>query len=506
MEDNKLIEDALEIGRSFLERQKIQEAEIVLNQILKIERNLKALHLLGLTKYANKKYKEAECIFLDLIKDNVNPEYLNNLSLTYSAMGDFESALSMLHSAVKIDPKNSNYYSNLGLCYRQSNKIQEALECFKKAIELNENNVYAWINLGSAYGKTKNLEEAIRCLKHATKLDPDNKTIRVNLAYAYLLKGDMQNGWLEYENRWDSFKQLEYFKKKYDQNKKWNGIEDLTGKTILIHCEQGAGDTIQFSRFIPNLKQNNWNCNILFQVPEELVKLFQKNSVRAIEGKSVNSIISKVSSSFKDSEYDFFCSVISLPYLLKIHDLQAKEKYIGVNNAANFNRYGQLFKIGITWAGNPKHPNDINRSCNLSHFKCLQSPGVKLFSLQKDVSKRQYNFHEKPIDLTEGCEDMSLVDMSPHLTDFQKTAMAIQSLDLIITADTAVLHLAGAMGKETWGLIPYNPDWRWGLTGKRTAWYPSVRLFRQPNLGDWTSVFREIKNCLDHTKINKGEA
>lgn len=483
---DQLITEAMELGRSFLEKNRPQDAELVLKQVLKVKESPRAWQLLGLAKYACRKYDEAIDIFNKLLFiDPNNAEHHNNLSLAYFATFQINLAKIHLEAAIRLDPYNSNYFSNLGLQYRASNELDQAIQLFKTAIELDPKNHFAWVNLGSAYGRMKNIEEAIHCLQHGSELDPTNKHTRVNLAYAYLLQGNWEKGWAEYENRIDSFKQLEYFKQIYNQKKQWHGTEDLHGKRIAIYGEQGVGDVIQFSRFLPILKERGGE--ILLHVSNELVSLFVGNTHLGV---------SKVSTVFRDSDYDFFCSIMSLPYLLQLNNMGVTTKYLSPPAAVHFDNYRKYYKVGIVWAGNPQHPNDSERSCFLSNFKALQLPGVKLFSLQKDVGKRMYWHSKEPIDLAEDCEDMTIVDMSPHLTDFEKTAMIIAGLDLVVTVDTAILHLAGAIGKETWGLIPYNPDWRWGLEGEDTIWYPSVRLLRQIIPGDWASVFLQAQTKL----------
>jgi hypothetical protein len=166
--------------------------------------------------------------------------------------------------------------------------------------------------------------------------------------------------------------------------------------------------------------------------------------------------------------------------------------------------YDEFFKIGIIWAGNPGHPNDANRSVYLSNFRDIGNlPNVKLFNFQKELGKRVYANSDVQIDFAENCEDMRLVDLSQSMKDFKETSELLVGMDLIITVDTSVLHLAGALGKQTLALIPYNPDWRWGIEGTDNAWYSSVKLFRQEELGDWETVFEKVKGEVNDLLQNK---
>jgi hypothetical protein len=246
-----------------------------------------------------------------------------------------------------------------------------------------------------------------------------------------------------------------------------------------LYCEQGIGDLIQFFRFIPLLKDKN----ICIAVPESLQSLIKQN------------IDATIKTVFSPEEYDYHCSMISLPFLLGDNEYHAVA-YLHCEKKANLENYSEL-KIGIAWAGNPQHPGDRTRSCKLEYFKKLQDiPNVKLFSLQKETSPRKYMGEQKEIDLTANCEGMGVVDLSAFINNFEDTASFINAMDLVISVDTSILHLAGALGKKTWALIPYNPDWRWGIESDTTQWYQNMKLYRQGNSSDWNDVFAKIVGDL----------
>jgi hypothetical protein len=187
---------------------------------------------------------------------------------------------------------------------------------------------------------------------------------------------------------------------------------------------------------------------------------------------------------------------MSLPHILNL-DYIPNEPYIFISEKIKIEKYNDKIKIGIVWAGNPEHSNDRKRSCELKMFKGIHDlNNVKLFSLMKDTRKRAYNDQNKPIDLTEGSENMQIVDFSEQIKSFHDTALIINSLDIIIGVDTSVLHLAGAMGKPCCLLLSKNNDWRWKSEGETTIWYPSMKLFRQEKNGDWSSVFEKVEKYI----------
>jgi hypothetical protein len=191
-------------------------------------------------------------------------------------------------------------------------------------------------------------------------------------------------------------------------------------------------------------------------------------------------------------KYDYHCSLLSLPYLLGSPEI-IQPPYIACNDPAKLHDYENKTKIGIVWAGNPMHPNDQIRSCYLKYFKPLQQlPEIQFFSLMKDIRARKYQAKKEFVDYTEDTNDMNIVDMSPFLENFVSTANIIASLDLIISVDSCVLHLAGAMNKKAYAMIPYDHDWRWQDDRTESIWYPSIKLFRQKKRGNWQQVINDI--------------
>lgn len=484
-----LIKQALDKAEKMLQDGFYKESEMILKQFLKVvPDNQQAYQLYGLILFKDKKYKESIEMTKEAIKLNPeNPENYNNVALSYLHSGNNEEALKSIQKAVELNKSNHNFLNNLAMIYRACGDLQLSIFNYEESLALSASESRTWQSLGSVYGQLNNLAKAEECLKKALECDPTNLAPHIDLAYVYHLTGRWDEAWPEYEYR------LEYWHKEgknpgrfyeiYPPEKAWNGKDSLDGKKVVVYCEQGTGDMLQFVRFVPRLTA--LGANVTIDAPESLATLF--GEIAWVE-------------TGHTKEYDYNCSIMSLPYLLNIKsdDFGKGTPYLGGTHALNTNDYKDFMKVGIVWAGNPGHPNDANRSCHLANFREIsQLPNVKLFSLQKETGKRVYvTSPDKEIDLAEGCADIPLVDMSELMEDYAVTANIIDAMDLIITVDTSVLHLAGACGKETWALIPYNPDWRWGATGSDNVWYESVTLFRQTIPGDWSNVFAEIYKKL----------
>lgn len=487
--EKDLIQKALKRSLEFYENKEYRDAEVMLRQIIRVNNECtNAYKLLALTKQTQGKFKEAiELHKIVLEKEDEDSQTHNNIGLCYSHLGDFQNSIKHLKKAIKINPNFSHYHNNLALQFRQTKKFDAAIKSFKKSIKLNPKDPNTLCMLGGTYGETKNLKEAERHLREALKIE-DMSAAHIDLSYIHSLRGEWKKAWEEYEYRHECFEQIGKWRDLYGKEKKWIKGQSIEEKELMLYCEQGIGDAIHFSRYIPLIK-----CKkiILHCHPE--IETLIKNLVD--ETCTVNP---QQMTKENLPQHDVYASLLSLPYLLDV-DVVPPQIDKSILNPINMSKY-EGYKIGICWAGNPQHPNDFYRSCRLKMFEGISNiKGIQLFSLQKDTRLRMYRHSEKPVDLTEGCQGMNLVDMSEQMTDLKSTANIIASLDLVITVDTATLHLAGSMGKETWGLIPYNPDWRWKLEGNKTEWYPSLELFRQEELGNWEPVFKKIEERLNES-------
>lgn len=371
-----------------------------------------------------------------------------------------------------------------------------------KAIVI-KNEAELWSNLGGVYGEMKILDKAEECFRRALQIQPDHSAAHVDLAFTLQLKGRWPEAFAEYEWRFDHFQQLKYYKTAYDQTKRWSGQQPVRGKRLLLYGEQGLGDMIQFARYVRLLKARGAYC--IVHCADILNGVLSR-----VEGvdEVVNKDITKFTAGYlvqPDEQvgfppYDYQCSLMSLPHLLRCYDIP-QEPYVKPAVSFALESYRNSFNIGISWAGSPAHPNDLCRSMHLKYLEPLSHmDGVRLFNLQVGPSRRIYPSGKQIVDFSDGGEQVRMVDMTPMIQTFDDSATIVAALDLVISVDTALVHLTGSLGKPCWVLVPFNPDWRWGLEGNTTPWYPSVRLFRQEKRRDWESVMKKVTKEVEVTK------
>lgn len=511
---DEIMDKAIDVAGDYL-TEKPQCSEVILKQLLKIDpEHLSGLQMLGLVKHRMGENAEAiEIIQTALDLDPTNADNWNNMALAYGAIGNHQKAIDCLKEALNYKPTHYLYMNNLALQYRSIDKHTNAIDCLKKAVEL-EQAPQMLVNLGGVYGEVLEIEKAIECFKLAAELMPDYSPAHVDLTFSYALQKKWKEAFAEYEWRFSYYPQLDYYKAEYDQDKRWNG-ESLEGKTILIYAEQGAGDGIQFIRYAKQLKE--LGATVYVHCAPCLNNLFER--METIDRVVNRDIVHSKGPEFP--EYDYQCAIMSLPHLLQDFEISG-EPYIEPATTAFrkhlVDEYGEdTFKIGVIWAGSPSHPNDKKRSIPLKHFKALQEvEGVQLFNLQVDTRKRIYGSQTHPensanvtqfqetnqvIDYCKDAEDVKLIDLTSVIQDFEDTATVLAGLDLLICCDTAAMHLAGAIGTPVWGLLPYVPDWRWGLQGETSEWYDSLRLFRQNERDDWPELFERVRKELHETVL-----
>lgn len=497
-------------------------AEIILKQLLKCDpEHLSGLQLLGLCKHRMGENAEAvEIIQTALELDPDNADNYNNLGLAYAGLSEHERAIEAIEKAVALKPKQFLFKNNLALQYRAIGDFEKAVKTLREAIDASPK-PQLWLNLGGIYGEMKDIENARRCFEAALDMDPEYPAAHVDMAFVHHLTGDWKKGFESYEWRFWYYPQMKFYLNSFDMNKVWNGKDDLNGKTVLIYGEQGMGDIIMFARYAKLLKARG--AKVILQVPQTLADLVKR--IDGVDGVNTHDIYTGQGEPLP--EYDYQFSLMSAPHLLGVHEIDGSPYIKPVTN--KFRDYMQseypgTFNVGIVWAGNPAHPHDIKRSIMLKNFKPLQEvSGVKLFSLQMDLRKRQYGASYRSmkddsgsvndtclnkfqaekgvVDYCEGCDDMKLTDLTQMIQSFEDTCTVLSGLDLVICCDTATGHLAGAMGLPVWMMIPYNPDWRWQIEGDTTPWYNSMRLFRQTQRDDWESVLQRVAKELNETVL-----
>lgn len=483
-----IVNNAIEVIKDKLITQPLY-AEIVCQQLIRaVPEDPEGYHLLGLIKQRLQQFDEGIAIINRAIElDPVNADNYNNIALCYANLGQYDLAKENLDKAISIK-NNYLYYNNLALQYRQTRDYDRAIELFEKAIEINESrDPQLWNNLGGIYGELKDLKKAEECFLKASSIDPNFSASHVDLAFTYHLMGDWVKGFEEYEWRVQHFKQLDHYKRHYDMNKCWDGNCSLDGKTIMVYGEQGLGDVIQFSRYLKKLKSLGAS-KVIYHCPEVVRPIMDR-----IEGVDETFVADIMTEKIDMPDYDFQCMSMSLPHLLKDYQ-PTGEPYLKPLVTLPFDDYKDKLKIGIVWAGSPAHPNDSVRSMFLNEFKPIHNlPNVKLFNLLVNYRKRIYSMGKRIVDLTDGCEDMNIVDLTSMIETFEDSATIVSGLDLVIAVDTAIVHLCGALGVPCWMLVPYNPDWRWGIEGDTTCWYDSVKIYRQNIRDNWSEVMERVK-------------
>ena len=405
----------------------------------------------------------------------INPQYAeahNNLGNVLKEMDRLDESLHAYQQALKINPQFVEGYYNIGVFFQEQRKVKESAQAYQKAIQIQPDYVEAHINLGVVLREQVRLKESIQAHQKAIQIQPDYEEAHINLAITFLLQGQLTAGWKEFE--WRRSRKRDF------KRPLWDGTP-LNGKSILIYAEQGFGDTIQFVRYIDLLPDANTIIIVVCQ--PELKTLF----------KSINRIDTLVTKGEDIPDSDVHVPLLSLPYMFNttLDTIPARIPYLYLNPEADSVFHlgdSHDLKIGIVWAGRPTHANDNNRSIDLKWFKCLLDiRNCEFFSLQVGEHRediKQHGYHH------------TIKDLGKQFTDFHHTASAILQLDLVISVDTAVAHLAGALGKPVWTLLPFVPDWRWMLDRSDSPWYPSMTLFRQKETGDWSPVFEQLRLAL----------
>jgi hypothetical protein len=401
--------------------------------------------------------------------------------------GRYGDAVTLIRHAVSLNPAGAIYYSNLGMAHAALNQLAEAVDCYRQALQLNLEVAEVHANLAIVLFRQGSFDESAIHYQHALRLQPGFAKAHNDLAILWLLRGDFQHGWPEYEWRWLQAG----VSRPHADRPQWDG-SDLAGKTILIHGEQGLGDTLQFVRYAPMVKERGGT--VVLECQPALVRLL--NSAPGIEY--------VVAGGAPLPDYHVQAPLLSLPLIFhtSLDTIPATVPYLHADAdlAEQWRQRigpprrlgGRCLQVGIAWQGCPTFRFDSQRSIALKHFARLaQVEGIKLVSVQKGPGIDQLQELEGQI---------PIVNLGQHFDEssgpFMDTAAIMANVDLVISSDTAVPHLAGALGVPVWVALPYVPDWRWLLERVDSPWYPTMRLFRQKQAGNWDEVFDRIADAL----------
>jgi tetratricopeptide (TPR) repeat protein/GT2 family glycosyltransferase len=424
----------------------------------------------------------------------LEPNYVeayNHLGVVLSRQGKFDEAIENFSLALQHDPHYAEAYNNLGIALKEQEKFVEAIANFERALQLEPQFYEAYYNLANSLRDEGRCAKAIEHYQKAIQLKSDYAQAHWNMSLAYLLNGDYIEGWKGY--KWRRNADLEILTNYHNTGKpRWDG-SSFKSKRLLVHYEQGLGDNIQFARYLPMVKARGGT--VIFETLKPIIGLFR-------DFRGIDELIEYHPDQELSVQFDVYTSLFDLPNIFKttLETIPSEVPYIHADpEKVEYWRNklsGDDFKVGIVWAGSPEHGNDRYRSCSLKFFEPLTKiEGVQLYGLQKGRAAGQ---------MEEYTGTINVINISQHFDDFTETAAAIQNLDLIISVDTSVLHLAGAMGKPAWALLPYAPEWRWMLERQDSPWYPTMRLFRQKQWGQWKPVFesigRELRILADQHK------
>jgi tetratricopeptide (TPR) repeat protein len=543
------INKAIQLAFEHHQQGNLKQAEDLYKRILKKQPvNVDVLHMLGVVYSQNGSYELAvEYIRKSLTFNPSNYHAYYNLGNAYRESGENDEAINSYEKALHLNPYFTDAHYNLGILFQNKGQLDEAITCYQKVIKLEPTSFQAYFNLGNAFRDKKQIDEAITCYRETLKLNPVFVGAYCNLGNIIRDKGDLEEAELLYRKAihldpdfaeaYNNLGDVLQDKGQYDEaitnyskalqrnpnliESKWNislidllfgkfeegwkGLElswqlkdnlirhcsrplwdgaDIAGRTILLHEEQGFGDIIQFVRYAPLVAQRG--AKVIVECQKELTSL-----MKTIEG-----VHWVVAYDEQLPEFDVHCPLLRLPFIFNtnLETIPANVPYIMADSLVVEHWKDKLksdnaqLKIGLVWAGNPTLKGDLFRSCSLetfspfAHFK-----DITFYSLQKWKSAEQAK--NPPV-------GMRLIDYTDEIRDFSDTAAFIENLDLIISVDTAVAHLAGAMGRPVWTLLPFAPDWRWMLNREDSPWYPTMRLFRQSSWGDWKSVINRMKEEL----------
>lgn len=392
--------------------------------------------------------------------------------------GELDEALKQYEELLKHFPDHQAANHQYGVCLVDAKRWDEAIKQLKKVLTNSPDNAEAMNSLGCAYLEKLDHENAMKWFDQSIATDQQFAQAHFNRGMLLLKQRNYQEGWVEYDWRWQT-PQFVPFKCDKPQ---WQG-EDISDKTILVHSEQGNGDHIMFWRFLTLLAEK---CKeIIYFGPENLAPL-----VAEIEGVSQ----SRIPGALSKDLFDVYIPLMSLPRYLDItlDNLPAPKRYVNIPKQVVVSELKGKRKIGLSWAGSPTHVNNQNRSIELAEMlKVTEGVDAQFYSLQMPISSEE----------RELLKEHDVIDLEPELPGYARTAALVDQMDLVISVDTAIAHLAAALGKETWVLLCQNGDWRWHLEGDTSEWYPTVKLFRQIAKSDWLDTTKTVKNEL--IKIRK---
>jgi len=456
---------------------RLDEAFLGLQHALKLRpRYVDAANLCGLLLYRSGRYSEALDHFnLSIETEPSQADALHLRALVYMNLGRLEQAEADNRASLQLNPADADTHNNLGTVLQKLGRYQDSIEGYDRAIALRPNFLLALKGKASSLVELRRLEEASACFARFLALDPENADARWNLALLQMLVGDFRAGWLGREARW----QTGMMRDPILPQPLWLGDRSIEGATILLYGDEGIGDTLQFARYIPMVA--DLGARTIVAVADPICSLLSR-----LDG--VAQCIPKTSAL---PAFDTHCPISSLPLAFKttLETIPSAVPYLPAPDQDRVTQWEQRlgahtrFRVGLVWSGNPSHANDHNRSMPLRDLIKILDVDATFVSLQKELRDGD----------REILAGVDIVDMTENLGDFEQTSALASCLDLIISVDTSVAHLAGALGCQVWILLPFTPDYRWMFDREDSPWYPTARLFRQTEARDWAGVVDRLR-------------
>jgi tetratricopeptide (TPR) repeat protein len=481
----------LQLGMARQAENNLVEAETCYRRVLaQNPKDPDALNLLATICLASN--RAAEALALQECCLQLRPDvavFWNNLSLICRNMGDMPRALDASNKAIELDPTNAGFWNNLGIAHKHLRQFDEAVSAYEHALKINPAHTEAENNLGVVHAMQLRYQEAIPHYRRALSLAPKKYEFHFNEGIARLTLGDYLLGFLKYEFRWNTLVAMRPFTQPI-----WRGDFPLKGKRVLLHAEQGFGDTIQFCRYAPLVAA--LGATVILEVQPALAELCAESfpDIHVV----------KLGETLPD--FDAHCPLLSLPHAFRTElcTIPATIPYLRVTASSISHWKKQLglrqkTRVAFVWAGSGSNQEDGFRSLVVEDLlPFMRHPGIQAVSLQKDRSENDARLLASV---------PGLLDAAPLLRTFTDTAAILHEADLVIAVDTSVAHLAAAIGSPTWILNRFNTDWRWLLDRSDSPWYPgTARLFRQKTFGDWTKPLDEMKTAFDSFLAEKNTA
>ena len=470
------IQDALAIAWKLFQAGDLAGALRVYRKVVEIDSSVDAAwQMIGAIDQLEGRLELAVTSYQEVLRlDPNHVEALNNLAVALHAQGQIENALHCLRRALELKPDYADAHSNLGNVLQEQGQLDLAVAAYRQALQLKPAYFDALNNLGNVLRAQGRLTESVATYERALQVKPDDPQVRLSRALCWLQMGDFERGWAEYEWR---LKCKEFSIPAFRQPL-WDG-SPLEGRAILLYADHGLGDSIQFIRYAPTVKARGGRVIVACQQP--LARLLATCP-------GIDQVVAE--GSFLP-DFAFYAPLMSLPRIVgtNLANIPAEVPYVTADTSLVEQWRRELgpdggLRIGIAWQGNPRYRRDHQRSFRLAQLEPVaRVAGVRLFSLQKELGTDQ---------IGELGERFSVSDLGSRFTDFMDTAAVIRNLDLVITLDSSLAHLAGALGVPTWVAIPVAADWRWLTDREDSPWYPTMRLFRQKRWGYWDEVFARM--------------